>query len=84
MATPAYQPRDPSCTVLYNVVAEHLATFLAGIDADPTAKGLPSYAWDEFKAYLKCGILAHGFLRLSCDTCEDRQNKRPFQAPRRC
>jgi len=51
------------------VVTEHLETFLAGIDADPTAKGLPSYVRDEFQAYLKCGILAHGFLRLGCDTC---------------
>jgi hypothetical protein len=50
------------------VVAEYLDTFLAGIDADPTAKGLPSYVKDEFQAYLQCGILAHGFLRLGCDT----------------
>jgi hypothetical protein len=69
MVAPTYQPRDPSGTVLYQVVAEHLETFLAGIDADPTANGLPSYVRDEFQAYLQCGILAHGFLRLSCDTC---------------
>ncbi len=24
---------------------------------------------DEFDAYLDCGILAHGFLRLTCDGC---------------
>jgi len=69
MVAPTYQPRDPSATVLYQVVAEHLETFLAGIDADPTAKGLPTYVRDEFHAYLKCGILAHGFMRLGCDTC---------------
>jgi hypothetical protein len=68
MVVPIYQPRDPSSTVLYQMVAEHLETFLSGIDADPTAKGLPSYVRDEFQAYLKCGILAHGFLRLGCDT----------------
>ena len=70
MVASTYQPRDPSSTVLYQVVAEHLETFLAGIDADPTAKGLPSYVRDEFYAYLKCGILAHGFVRLGCDTCQ--------------
>ena len=70
MVASTYQPRDPSSTVLYQVVAEHLETFLAGIDADPTAKGLPSYVRDEFYAYLKCGILAHGFVRLDCDTCQ--------------
>ena len=24
----------------------------------------------EFYDYLRCGILAHGFLRLGCDTCK--------------
>ena len=69
MVAPTYQSRDPSSTILYQVVAEYLETFLASIDADPTAKGLPSYVRDEFQAYLKCGILAHGFLRLGCDAC---------------
>jgi hypothetical protein len=67
--TPAYTPREPSNTILYKVIAEHLETFLAAIDADPTAKGLPQHVKDEFYAYLQCGILAHGFLRLGCDTC---------------
>lgn len=67
MVTPSYQPRDPSSTVLYRVVAAHLETFLARIDADPTAKGLPCYVRDEFYAYLQCGVLAHGFLRLGCE-----------------
>jgi hypothetical protein len=66
---PAYQPRDPSETGLYQVVAEHLETFLATLAADPTAKGLPDYVREEFYAYLQCGILAHGFVRLGCDTC---------------
>jgi hypothetical protein len=55
--------------VLYQVIAEHLETFLATLEADPTAKGLPEYVVDEFYAYLQCGILAHGFVRLSCDSC---------------
>jgi hypothetical protein len=72
MVTPAYQPRDPSHTVLYQVIADHLETFLATIDADPTAKGLPRYVREEFYAYLQCGILAHGFVRLGCDTCSHK------------
>lgn len=67
-----YQPRDPSGTVLYRIIAAHLETFLAGLDADPTATGLPAYVRDEFDAYLKWGILAHGFLRLGCDTCQHK------------
>jgi len=64
-----YAPRGPSRTVLYHVIADHLETFLASLDADPDAAGLPAYVQREFYAYLQCGILAHGFLRLGCDTC---------------
>src|SRR5215813_5775830 len=66
---PAYEPRDPSQTLLYQVVADHLETFLASLDADPDARGLPAYVAREFYDYLQCGVLAHGFLRLGCDTC---------------
>jgi hypothetical protein len=38
---PAYVPRDPSQTILYQVIADHLETFLATLVADPTATGLP-------------------------------------------
>ena len=69
-AVATYEPRDPSCTVLYTVIAEHLETFLASLDADPAAKGLPAYVQREFYDYLQCGILADGFLRLGCDTCK--------------
>jgi len=68
-AVAAYEPRDPSHTVLYKVIADHLETFLASLDADPDATGLPAYVQREFYDYLQCRILAHGFLRLGCDTC---------------
>jgi hypothetical protein len=69
-AVATYEPRDPSHTVLYKVVAAHLETFLASLAADPDAKGLPAYVQREFYDYLQCGILAYGFLRLGCDTCK--------------
>ena len=31
--------------------------------------GLPQFVKDEFDAFLECGILAHGFLRLRCAEC---------------
>jgi Transposase zinc-binding domain len=68
-AIATYEPRDPSRTILYKVIAEHLETFLASLDADPAATGLPAYVQREFYASLQCGILAHGFLRLGCDPC---------------
>ncbi len=72
MTPAAYTQRDPSTTVLYQVVADHLETFLATIDDDPTAKGLPQFVKDEFYAYLQCGILAHGFLRRAVTAASTR------------
>ncbi len=68
-AAATYEPRDPSRTVLDNVIAEHLEPFLASLHDDPDAKGLPAYVEREFYDSLQCGILAYGFLRLGCDTC---------------
>jgi hypothetical protein len=69
-AVATYEPRDPSSKVLYKVIAAHLEIFLASLDADSDAKGLLAYVQREFYAYLQCGILAHGFLRMGCDTCK--------------
>jgi Transposase zinc-binding domain len=77
-----YEPRDPSRTVLYTVIADHLETFLASCEADPNAKGFPAYVQREFYDYLQCGILAHGFLRLGCDTCQ-KELLLPFRCKRR-
>src|SRR5437899_4129863 len=74
--------RDPSHTVLYTVIADHLETFLASLDADPDAAGLPASVQREFDAYLQCGILVHGFLRLGCDTCP-KELLLPFSCQRR-
>ena len=81
-AVATYAPRDPSHTVLYTVIADHLETFLASLDADPDAAGLPAYVQREFYAYLQCGVLAHGFLRLGCDTCP-KELLLPFSCKRR-
>src|SRR4030095_7188220 len=67
--SPSYIPRDPSQTVLYTPVADHLEPFLASLDADPDARGLPACVERELYDYVQCGVLAHGFLRLGCDTC---------------
>jgi len=69
-AVATYEPRDPSSTVLSKVIAEHFETFLVSLDEDPDAKGLPAYVQREFYDYLQCGILAHGFLHMGCDTCK--------------
>ena len=37
LAVATYEPRDSSSTLLYQVVAEYLETFLASLAADPNA-----------------------------------------------
>ena len=81
-AVATYEPRDPSRTVLSTVIADHLETCLASLDADPDATGRPAYVERAFYAYLQCGILAHGFLRLGCDTCP-KDLWLPFSCKRR-
>jgi hypothetical protein len=62
-----YQRRRPEQTPLYQLVRAHYETFAAAVEAQGAS--LPRFVQDEFDAYLDCGILAHGFLRLTCDTC---------------
>src|SRR3954454_7983226 len=53
---------------LYQGVQEHLESFLAQVETETGAR-LPELIKDEFDAFLECGILAHGFLRLRCGEC---------------
>ncbi len=63
-----YERRRPEETTLYQLVQEHLESFLAQVEAE-TGAGLPNFVKDEFDAFLDCGILAQGFLRLRCEDC---------------
>ena len=53
--------------MLYQVVADELETFLTRQrDRD---RPVPRFVEEEFRAFLDCGILARGFLRLHCQGC---------------
>ena len=43
-----------------------------------TAAGLPEFVEEEFDAFLDCGILARGFLRLRCADCARPKNPRSW------
>ena len=47
---------------------QHAATFFAQAE-DAAGADLPQFVKDEFDAFLECGILANGFLRLHCGDC---------------
>ncbi len=64
-----WRRREPQDTVLYQLLAAHLETFLARIEEDGTRAPLPRFVVRELHDFLKCGILVHGFCRVHCDTC---------------
>lgn len=63
-----YQRHQPEHTVLYKIVQENLETFLRLVQEE-CGRPLPDFVEKEFREYLKCGILAHGFLRAKCESC---------------
>ncbi|MBL8201475.1 MAG: transposase, partial [Chromatiales bacterium] len=64
---PRYARHRPETTLLYQLVERHYPDFLAALaDRD---RHLPAHVEAEFEAYLKCGRLEHGFLRVRCSTC---------------
>jgi len=64
---PGYSRHRPENTLLYQLVEQHYPAFremraMAG-------RSLPDYIEGEFDAYLKCGRLEEGFLRVRCEHC---------------
>ena len=68
IAPPGHSRHRPEATLLYQTVAEHYPRFRERRAAE--GRALPRYVEDEFDAYLKCGLLEHGFLRVKCDACQ--------------
>lgn len=76
-----YRPRNPEENPLYGVVAGHLETFLAG--QRERDRYVPGFVEAEFREFLQCGVLAHGFLRVHCKDCGwDRLV--PYSCKKRC
>ena len=63
----AYRPRNPEESLLYQVVAGELETFLAA--QQDHERQVPGFIEKEFRSFLDCGVLARGFLRIACNTC---------------
>ena len=63
-AAPLYEIRSPEQTILYSVVASELETFLA--EQRSAEHEVPRFVEREFRAFLGCGVLHPGFLRVHC------------------
>ena len=62
-----YQRHRPESTLLYQLVECYYPKFKLLLSEQETP--LPHYVQDEFEAYLKCGRLEYGFLRVQCESC---------------
>ena len=64
-----YRPHDAEDAVLYRVIDEHLVAFLETTRRQAEGVPLPAFVEREFRDFLTCGVLAHGFARLRCTEC---------------
>ncbi len=62
-----YAQHRPETTLLYRLVEQHYPDFLELRARE--GRSLPGYVQEEFAAYLKCGRLEEGFLRVRCEQC---------------
>ena len=64
---PGYAQHRPEATLLYRLIERYYHELVAAREA--AGRPLPEYVQQKFEAYLKCGRLEHGFLRVSCEDC---------------
>jgi ribosomal protein S27E len=64
---PGYARHKPEAALLYQLVEQYYPASLVAREA--AGRPLPGYVQQEFEAYLKCGRLEHGFLRVRCEDC---------------
>ena len=62
-----YERHRPEQALLYQLIEAHYPDLVEQLDQQ--GKCLPEHVHREFEAYLKCGRLEQGFLRVRCDKC---------------
>jgi hypothetical protein len=65
----SYQPRHAEASVLHGVIRDHVDDFLRAAADRTDGAGLPEFIAREFREFLICGVLAHGFARVCCERC---------------
>lgn len=66
-ARKVYQPRRVQRTTLYQVLQIHFEAWLVQAHA---IDAVPKHVERDYRRYLECGILAYGFARVKCQSCE--------------
>jgi hypothetical protein len=65
----SYQPRHAEAGVLHGVIRNHVDDFLLATADRADGARLPEFITQEFREFLTCGVLAHGFARVRCERC---------------
>ena len=60
----AYRARNPTETVLYRVINEHLADFIARVES--ADRPMPAFVRAELEGFLTCGVLEFGLAVQNC------------------
>ena len=83
MAQPssAYEPRDPTSTILHGVVRDHFETFRAHAASLRDGEGLPRFVEQEFRDFLRCGCLADPVRTRCTENGQSRPKIRPGTHP---
>ena len=55
--------------MLHLVIRKHLEDFLRAAADRADGAGLPEFVTREFREFLTCSVLAHGFARVRCGRC---------------
>ena len=69
LAHAEYRPRHAEASVFHLVIRQHLDEFLRAAADRADGAGLPEFVVREFREFLTCGVLAHGFARVRCGRC---------------
>jgi ribosomal protein S27E len=67
IAPSGYAQHRPESMLLYQLVEQHYPDFNELRARE--GRSLPGYVQEEFDAYLRCGRLEEGFLRVRCEGC---------------
>jgi len=79
---PPYETRRPTDSILYQTLAEHLASFV--YERERELCPLPQYVRQELEGFLRCGLHHYVFLRIRCpDNSCGFEHTVPFSCKKR-
>lgn len=69
----SYVRHQPEKSILYRTIQNEFETFKAIAQQSTDKLPFPMHVFQEVDAYLGCGILANGFVRIKCENCKEEK-----------